>query len=83
LQDGTFDSLNGFTLGDSNNGYSLDTSNGTKLMFIDFNLITDFDQGGTLTASPVAVPFEFSPQSGLVVFGALWVGYNLKKKLKK
>jgi hypothetical protein len=82
LQFGEFDSLNEFSLGDSINGYSLDTTNGTRLSFTDFNLVTDFDQGGVLTASTTAIPFEFSPVSGVAV-SAIWVGYNLKKKLKK
>jgi hypothetical protein len=85
FQNGAFDTPNGFSLGNSVNGYSLDTFDGTRLSFTDFNLVSDFDQGGVLTATieTVVVPFGFSPHSSLAVFGTIWFGYNLKKKLKK
>ena len=62
----------GFSIGNSVNGYSLDSGNGSKLSFNDFTTAGDKSaSGGVLTATPV--PFEFETGTGLLILGA-WFG---------
>jgi hypothetical protein len=81
LQSGTQgSSLTSLSIGNSANGYSLDSFSGSGLSFNDFANGLDDASGGTLTATPVPVPFEFNPAIGLGLLGVWGVIARLRKK---
>jgi hypothetical protein len=83
---GSPSALTGLSIGNSVNGYSLDSfasaSNGGNLTFNDNTGGFDSATGGTLTAT--AVPFEFEGSAGILTIGAIW-GINKwrKNRIKK
>jgi hypothetical protein len=80
LQTGTTQTpLLSLSIGNSVNGYSLDSFTGSGLSFNDFAFGLDDATGGTLTAAiATPIPFEFSPIGGLLVLGA----WGVRKRLK-
>ena len=76
LQTGNPLDSTGFSIGNSVDGYSLDSGTGTSLSFND-NTGSGLDTatGGNLTA----VPFEFEGSAGILTIGAIW-GINKWRK---
>jgi hypothetical protein len=79
LQSGNSNTLTGFSVGDGDFGFLLNTSAGSEISFgnNDFS-ISDF--GGTLTAT--SVPFEFSQALSLGILGAAFAIQKGRKRLQ-
>ncbi|MGB3421826.1 MAG: hypothetical protein WBA52_15605 [Dolichospermum sp.] len=80
LQDGAYNTGNGFSIGDSQSGYWLDSLNGTGLSYTDNNGL-EAASGGTLTATPV--PFEPNASIGIFTLGAMWGVNQWRRNLLK
>jgi hypothetical protein len=89
LQTGILGDLNGLSIGNSNDGYSLDSfqfSTLGTLIFNDYTSGFDSGSGGTLIADPIpqtSVPFEMDARLGLVALGALCICDRLKRQFVK